>query len=497
MNLNDLPEEVLCQIFDKLDLCELKLASLVCRRWAELTFSGQRMNRVWLVQPEGGWKLVLNTRRSYRNILQRIWPTDSRFESLAQLLRILKPHVRMLDMRCSITFQQLRCVLQEVPELQRFEASVLSSRFNVPALTTNEPFPVLTKLKCLKVHLLEGNHFDFFRMNVPNLHSLTMRCGTDLELKAWRYMSGQLKLVFIYVSNSTYCSQFLELTFPHLEDFTMEETNFMRSEEITSMRGYDFFRRHSLLLRLSVSVRIPAAWIRSISSYCSELTYLSLTLDNLEEGILESLVQLTKLRHLSLRAMEFIYLDRRHYSEQETKLFRGTLKSLESVKLTIHPIRVFLEYLFEAAPQLKCLEIGFHNFCDDLQALDCQFICEKFSCLRRLVLDVKFVPPDAYPHDHSVRIDLPEHLQELQMRCGFCFRYMHGKNVRWLRIVALYMFTDHDLNEIPEKFPLLKRLIIVNCHTLSMAGVERLHELMPSCRIDFDSHRFYPYQVFP
>ncbi|XP_058057050.1 uncharacterized protein LOC131205207 [Anopheles bellator] len=418
MNLNDMPDEVLCQIFDKLDVYELKLASLVCRRWAELTFAGQRMDRVWFMLPDADWEPLLNIKRPYRNINHdgRLL-TEVPFERLSRLLQILKLPVRMLQIDYGLTFEELRLILLEVPELQHLSIkSYIDSNGK-----TNGPFPVLTKLKCLELYRLENNEFDFFAMNILNLHSLYMSCDTDSELEAWKHLSGQLQLVNINQSKATHFSHFLELTFPHLEDFTIEKLICETTEEenIVSSRGNDFFRRHSLLRRLSVSVTFLVEWIRSITIHCPNLTYLDLLLKDPEEGILESLVHCPLLKHLKLDG------------KLDTKLFRGTIKSLESVKLRMHPSRVFLENLFETAPQLYYLEIN--PICYEyLQVLDCKFICEKFSCLRRLELDLTY----GTPADNSglVRIDRLVHLEKLKLWALNNIHCIHQNNVRCLTI---------------------------------------------------------------
>ncbi|XP_052873088.1 uncharacterized protein LOC128278400 [Anopheles cruzii] len=390
MNLNDLPDEVLEQIFDHLDLYELKLASLVCRRWAKVTFSGRRMDRVWFLLCGATWKTLLNIKRPYRNIHQLGFRSKAPFKRLSRFLQTLKLPVRRLKVGNGLTLEELRLILLEVPELQDL-CIAIGIKFPIP--DSPRPFPqVLTKLKCLKLDRYQSNLFDCFRMNVANLQSLYMSCGIESDLEIWRYVSGQLKLAHVYWFYPTYFFQFFELTFPHLEDLTIKEPGYGTTEKKASSRSHDFFRRHSLLRRLSVDFTIPVEWIRSITRHCAELTYLYLFVMNMEEGILESLTQLTKLRHLSFlrHSKECSYLNRSQYTKLDTKLFRGAIKSLESVELEMYPTRVFLENLFEAAPQLNSLEIKtiYDDFADQI-ALDFEFICEKFSCLRRLELDVR------------------------------------------------------------------------------------------------------------
>ncbi|XP_052871365.1 uncharacterized protein LOC128276945 [Anopheles cruzii] len=157
----------------------------------------------------------------------------------------------------------------------------------------------------------------------------------------------------------------------------------------------------------------------------------------------------------------------------------------------MYPTRVLLENLFETVPQLSCLDIEL-IYNDSISiAFDFEFICEKFSCLRRLELDVR----KQTLADNSVRIDRLEHLEELKIRNAKSISFIHRNNVRCLTIM-FRVLRKRDLDEIPKKFPRLNRLTI-NCgYSVFASCFIRLHKLMPSCRIDYDSHRFYP-QVYP
>ncbi|ETN60093.1 hypothetical protein AND_008297 [Anopheles darlingi] len=52
---DELPYEILCFIFDRLDLHSLKCASLTCRRWCEIIFSGGYIKRFTLYVPLVRW----------------------------------------------------------------------------------------------------------------------------------------------------------------------------------------------------------------------------------------------------------------------------------------------------------------------------------------------------------------------------------------------------------------------------------------------------------
>ncbi|XP_052871270.1 uncharacterized protein LOC128276853 [Anopheles cruzii] len=164
-------------------------------------------------------------------------------------------------------------------------------------------------------------------------------------------------------------------------------------------------------------------------------------------------------------------------------MFQRAIKSLELVELDATSPGVLLENLLEVAPRLNCLKViqGQHDH------LELQFICEKFSYLQHLEVDVRKVTAA----DNFVRFDGLAHLQELKLWGLIGINYIHPNNVRCLTISYGFL-TDDDLIKIPEKFPLLKRLILDICYQVSRPGIERLHKLIPSCRIDCYEQRFYP-----
>ncbi|XP_052861228.1 uncharacterized protein LOC128268230 [Anopheles cruzii] len=491
MNLNDFPDKVLCQIFDHLDLYEVKLASRVCRRWSTLTFSERRMDRVFLKPSYSNSDFLLNTKRNYRNFRQ-LWNEDDnhQFSSLVWLQRKLKPNVRVLDILTDVTSEQLRLLLVEAPELQHLSISVIT----YCNCGTSGPFPVLPKLTSLKLIQSQDDRFDFLRKSMPNLQSLNMSCASDSELKVWRHFSKQLKLANVHAFLSKYIDPFLELTFPLLEDLSMNKDNWPMLVQLDSGKSHDFFQRHPLLRKLSIRIDIPLECVESITRHCPELTYLHLNLNNPEEGFLKSLEQLTKLKHLSIDEPEDAggYMEilaqltgLRHLSVQggmDRKMFRGDLKALEIVELKVRRPGVLLENLFEVAPQLNSLKLKHGNH-DHLQL---QFICENFSYLQHLEVNVK----EVIAADNSVPFDGLA-LQELKISWATKINYIHHKTLRCLTI-SYSEITDDDLNKIPGKFPLLKRLSLVSCSKVSMTGVKRLHKLMGSCRIDYDKKRFYP-----
>uniref|UniRef100_A0A182FZ81 F-box domain-containing protein n=2 Tax=Anopheles albimanus TaxID=7167 RepID=A0A182FZ81_ANOAL len=79
--INSLPEELLCMVFDRVCLYTVKTASLVCRKWNEILFSGTYANRfvfgiiekAWIpgdsiVRLIEGINVLARSKRDYRRV---------------------------------------------------------------------------------------------------------------------------------------------------------------------------------------------------------------------------------------------------------------------------------------------------------------------------------------------------------------------------------------------------------------------------------------------
>ncbi|XP_058053352.1 uncharacterized protein LOC131205314 [Anopheles bellator] len=368
------------------------------------------------------------------------------------------------------TWKHLVLILLEFPALQDLRIDCFFRKYRKQIV----PFRVFPELKSWN----RRQRFSFFRTNIPNLQCLKMECSTEFELDAWKYFSGQLKLVHVYGLDRSYLHPFLELTFPRLEDLAIKIFEFSIKVDMDFRKSKDFFGRHPSIRRLSFGNLFSVKCVQIISHHCAELAHLCLTLDIADDGNLESLVQLSKLKHLSLEG------------KVERKVLRGPMKSLESVALDVPHPQILLDNLFEVVPRLSCLKITTTINYDELE-----FICEKFSWLRHLELCFC----NQQVAEDSVRFDRLEHLQELKLSHYFeipFLRSCHRNNVRSLTIYRwreLLKTKEDDLCLVPERFPLLKRLMFLNNdNSMSLAAVERLHKLMPSCRIDYGDHHFYP-----
>ncbi|XP_058065606.1 uncharacterized protein LOC131215236, partial [Anopheles bellator] len=262
----DMLDEVLSLIFDHLDVLDLKSASLVCRRWAKVTFAGRRMKRLCLkVDAEARDRTVaqdfsevlLKSTRNYRHVVfarNGTWcPTY-----FLQLLRKLTGSIQTLQVfpEWSLSLHDLKLLLLEVPYLQRLSLrSELRHGYFVDVGRKpgqGEWLPVLKKLKHLQLARDSGwLRCDAFsvRTIAPHLERLVMDCHSEHALDVYRHFSGQLKSVEVVFVQSDYFTRFSEVPFPCLEelDCYCDERTLPFTDNGTVESACSFFRRLSKL----------------------------------------------------------------------------------------------------------------------------------------------------------------------------------------------------------------------------------------------------------
>ncbi|XP_058066875.1 uncharacterized protein LOC131216408 [Anopheles bellator] len=240
MMLSDLPDEVLCCLFDCLDVADMRRAALVCRRWSELVFSGRRMDRVLLRPKPDECSVLMRSERNYRHIyLKFIDCTAPVFaegmpEKILQKFGLSITSLRIESGRRA-TRAMLRKLLLEVPNLQE-----LSIDMDLPYsdTETTESFPVLSKLKYLNLHPVEN--MPLFRdtlnlpTNSPRLEHLNLNNEGAAFSNVLEYFSPQLKVVTVY--NAT--EQLFLLNFPQLR-----ELNLAVNIRTTPLLSLDFFSK--------------------------------------------------------------------------------------------------------------------------------------------------------------------------------------------------------------------------------------------------------------
>ncbi|XP_058067176.1 uncharacterized protein LOC131216644 [Anopheles bellator] len=476
--MSDLPDELWCTIFDYLDLVTLKDASLVCRRWADLTFSGKRMNRVAL---DGCFFPESN--RNYRHV-RLAYSLKTRFDDWCQVVRKYSPSIVTLEIEmCSfITSLELQTLLAHLPSLYH-----LTIRNGFKECTESIiPYELLPTLKYLSFDKNQDSSAAVrLCMAAPNLECLHMNCTAARELDVYRHFSGQLKLVYVAFLTPNFYNPFMELNFPCLEELSIYEM--LDEPEYDLETSQEFFRRHTSLRRLSIKSHfIPNSLIQIITGYCDQLTHLSLNfrIPTRDGGTFGSLSQLTGLKYLKLEG----YL--------ESDIFQGcnAMHSLETIEVgefhLFFPVEL-LHKLYTVAPRLTCLKYE-PNWLPDTTDNDLvlRYIFSSFPKLTRLTLseypgmwrELDYLKFERY------YIDKLRKLREFEVRCWSTktckiYKYFPRNNVRYLEIIGHDpLFYKHKV--LPLHHNKLQRLILVPCdRNDSESSFEWVHRLLPKTRI--------------
>ncbi|XP_058124575.1 uncharacterized protein LOC131266195 [Anopheles coustani] len=121
MEISDLPIEILEIILDYLTVADLKNASLVCRQWSHLAFSGRRMDHIrFVVQIQNQENKPLREgQRQYRHIGLGCGSADENIHiKFIQAIKGFKKNVTSLGVRGEVELSQIQHILLEVPNLK-------------------------------------------------------------------------------------------------------------------------------------------------------------------------------------------------------------------------------------------------------------------------------------------------------------------------------------------------------------------------------------------
>ncbi|XP_052860516.1 uncharacterized protein LOC128267668 [Anopheles cruzii] len=477
--INDLPNKLLEIIFDHLGVVDLKNASMVCRRWSDLAFLGRRMDRVMLV-PQFPWdKALLQSNRKYCHLeLRETEKCSAYLKELFQTFSVSSLRLKHGNLSHSV----LRSILLDVPNLQHLTIDNIPGQMNKMV----EPLPIMRKLEHLENHSINSDSALPWYTIAPSLQGLKMCCDYEDQLEQWRLFSGQLKQVYAsFGFQQNLLDRFCDMTFPLLEELSIKSALFEGSFGAeNSFQRHEFFRRNASLRRLRLDgIYLDKTLVQDITNYNKKLMTLEIIgehnldreyEDNGEQGSLDSLAQLTELKHLRLQNLPTCI-----FREREALT---SLQSLYMNEITFgyDGLLGFLRDLFEIAPQLKCLEVGSVVMAENAA----QYICNNFKKLTRLHLTYS----EKVTRDGLSGIDRLPFLWYLELR----FFAVHTlfisiiplKKVRYLTLHLKYLYNEDELLRLPEIFPQLDRLNLINSGKfLHESTVDKLRQLLPTCAI--------------
>ncbi|XP_050091809.1 uncharacterized protein LOC126575247 [Anopheles aquasalis] len=311
---DELPFEILCLIFDRLDLLSLKCASLTCRRWCEIIFSGGYIKRFtlyvslvrWPVHVKDGHtspfrrhgedagdskrlillKAVKRSNRVYRNLTLELEDrSDCNRSATGTLCALLEPHrlEQLVSLRITLkqeAIQLLEMVVKTIPAMSQLRDLRLNGCFSSSTLL---------RLYSDTVRYLELDTIVPQQLEMPRLHCLNMQINRSAPYYA---PARNEDLLYLLMLDSV---KELKLT---IRSGPIRETH----RPIYTQR---FYRRLASLETLTLTENsTPENTFVAICDTCTSLTVLSISsLQIIGSRVLQQLSRLSNLRELRLETI--------------------------------------------------------------------------------------------------------------------------------------------------------------------------------------------------
>ncbi|XP_035788534.1 uncharacterized protein LOC118464892 [Anopheles albimanus] len=311
---DELPYEILCLIFDRLDLSSLKCASLTCHRWCEIIFSGRYIKRFTLYVPLVRWpvhvkdglsspfrrhgedagdskrlillKAVKRSNRVYRNLTLELEDrSDCNRSATGTLYALLQPHrlEQLVSLRIVLkqeASQLLEMVVKTIPKMSQLHDLLLNGCCSSSTLH---------RLHSDSVRRLELDTIVPQQLEMPRLHCLDMQINRSSPF----YVPARNEDLFYLLALDRVKD--LKLT---IRSGPLRETH----RPIYTQR---FFRRLISLETLTLTENsTPENTFVAICDTCTFLTMLSISsLQIIGSRALQQLSRLSNLRELRLETI--------------------------------------------------------------------------------------------------------------------------------------------------------------------------------------------------
>ncbi|XP_058835901.1 uncharacterized protein LOC131692711 isoform X1 [Topomyia yanbarensis] len=390
-NFDLLPNEILENIFQYLNLKERKRLSSVCCRWDEVLFSDQYLHRHVVFNIEGCRLLDVKkpVKRYYQALSLKI--EDQFYNEMLKNLRLLNtvsPNPTYLrlenwssDNRLGWIFENIFCNLEHIEELH-LTGNCRTEKGSFCAFLNN-----------LNVLMINAYHIQYFRLSAPNLTELFLYIRSEDHLDLLSQFTDQLtKLSVVFDSKDGY--YFFNLNFPKLTELVIDRhmKGMIKSEQNISIA---FFKRLKQLKKLHFSIKFIDSYVmQEIYSSISNLTELKLQVC---EGTIElsNVSKLIKLEKLAVSAEKVNLLSTKLPKLKQLRLGSAEINNgtfvygLENLMLQdslrildLHNVKFFPEVL-KLTPVYNVRMIHISHY-KRLQENHLQILVKKFPALCRL-----------------------------------------------------------------------------------------------------------------
>ncbi|XP_050077913.1 uncharacterized protein LOC126564835 [Anopheles maculipalpis] len=341
--IQQLPYEMLCEIFNYLDIGSVKQCSLTCRRWQEIIFSDSYIKRfklcVKLPLPLPEQNALKISDRLYRNVnlqLQRsTTQTDKRelFNGIYAIFCYPKLE-QLVTLKLSIPKEETNSILMLMNSIKKMnvlrELHIVGSYGWI--FTSNQT--ISFKISNQSIRSLFAENIMPIIIKAPNLSSL-------------RIVLNSYETVHVLNEKFLHSNQL-----PNLKHLELVAGRNLKGSKIASRSNVkhllQFFSKLKTLETLKLQNVLTFGYLlKAICEHCTNLTVLVIeSLHLLETSTLHHLSKLTKLRHLTFGNIRCL----------DPVSFRGVhLPNLESVALGSFPILDETLRAFKVATKITLL----------------------------------------------------------------------------------------------------------------------------------------------
>ncbi|XP_055524095.1 uncharacterized protein LOC129717876 [Wyeomyia smithii] len=469
-NINDLPVEVLENIFIFLPFRQLKLASIVCSLWHRTIFSRANLQNVVLVLMTH--KIVNlpitkieTSERSYRSARLIFDNLEVDRQLVLYFLKILQKFsnsLERLEVSWKIYDKPLDLIILEeisksIPQLKQltvFDQETSGCDIDPNELLGIAPMKFLEKVRLPRI-VMDASGFNLVQF-APNVKNINVVFGKKHPWDAIGALREQLVTVCIKTETTANFGHFWSIKPPKLQKLRLIRHHCDLVEpndvEVDSVRA--FFLFCPVLTVLKLDLRVPLEVLQVIVDSCPQLE--SLLLCSIDGGwqVLSILSNLKYLQNLSMIAATF-------HPYESTKLISPlpALRHLTLCASDFLDVSQFFVQLNLTVPILSTLQlIHYSQICDEelnIRTLESLFL-SKMPMLKKLVL---FDFCCVFPSHLVNQLNLFPRLNELWLTSKGLSPHFESALVPGVRRLAVDApINQFLLRSLLEVFPSLTRL---------------------------------------
>ncbi|XP_058830803.1 uncharacterized protein LOC131689610 [Topomyia yanbarensis] len=465
--IRDLPEEILILIFSFLKLRDRKVASRVSRLWNRLAFTDRPMKNISLhvsdyLDPKQR-RVLLKSKRCYRNLTLE-WTESSKVQYFVDVLEKFGTDLNSLKLSTYVVTPLILIrFLLKAPNLNELIIEGCFCSEGCDML-----FPTFKNIRVLELTQrgFENEVCELIPRLFPSLTSLDLVAAEDAAFELIVFYGKQLKCLHVLLECShfqKFCSldclenlRRIHVFWPQPSDYRhlvgcFQQMNLLQSASLTGTLNEGTFElictRWKQLEHLCVNVQtMKAATFRNVTKL-DKLTTLKLQGSIRECNFLKD-IQLPKIRHFVLDGVSTSYNFYAHLAH--------FVPNVQTLKIYDHTFEnAHLRLLTKTVPNLRALSL---DYCYQVKDDGFQFL----NCLTNLV----------------------------ELRCwsvpiseNAFLRFPRCPNVRTLSIGGSGWITNKAVLDIPNPFPNLSELHIVDCLKVDEDTIWTLQKQMKRCAI--------------